>query len=91
MKFHRQTASDIYEKVLPPPLKLKRRKKTHPTKWSWGARKGRPWDDIDVHCARMLRQWGLDNATIAEALGRSEWAVIGKIGYVGHQPYAKAA
>ena len=70
---------------------LKRRKQRHPTKWNWGRRKGKPWTDSDVECARFLRRCGLGNAGIADALGRSEWAVIGKIGYVGHQPYAKAA
>lgn len=61
----------------------------HPTEWNWGRRRGKPWTCSDEECARFLRHCGLTDKDIAEILGRTVASVIGKIGYVGKQPYVK--
>lgn len=63
---------------------------SHPTKWKWGARRGRPWSDSDVECAKFLRHCGMKDAAIGKELGRSEKSVRHKIGYVATRKYTKS-
>lgn len=45
-------------------------------------RRGKPWTDEEVACARFLRHCGMTDDGIASVLGRTKASIIGKIGYV---------
>jgi Holliday junction resolvase RusA-like endonuclease len=55
--------------------------RNHPTKWSWGRRRGRVWTDAEhVEAKFMSEQLGLGNTEIAQVLKRSEQSVRHKLG-----------
>ena len=67
------------------------RKETHPTKWKWGRRRGRPWTDDEVIEAKFLRHLGMTGEQIGAVLGRSKQAVDAKINYQPHRAKYKLA
>jgi len=48
-------------------------------------RRGSPWNDEDLGCARFMRHCGMSDADIGRELGRSAASVAGKLGYIAKQ------
>ena len=54
------------------------------------ARRGRPWTEDDLICAKFLRHCGLSNEDIGKVLKRSKPSIDGKIGPSGKSCYHRA-